>query len=451
MYQRRVVGLVLVCAAAVLTLAAVGTRTWWTLRDGPQTISVGLRDAQVCEDRPRRYYDYAPEAAGSGRCAAESLRRFVSRETDGRRTAPRTFVFLGTLVLVSGLAAIGALIALAATQLGGRRPRVLPSISALAWGAFAALALAFVVAAPAELRELRAGLGPMFALVGAVCGVAASFVLARHDAAREPLAATLRAADDAAITSRVPGLIAGAVGCALVLVSLFTHAWFGGRDDQRRLGIGVQEVSICGERWGDDDAAGCTVRTIPASVEDARDPGRMRTFLAAGTLTGWSGLAAVITFAIVALLVLLRQAVPPPVSLGRVVSAAAIVFCACGLGYLLSRPREAVEVSMSYGAMLGLGGGGALLGAGILLGRWIDAVRAVAPSIPAPPTEELAGVPVPVAMAAGMAGVAPPPGLATPVPITIPACPRCGTPMLWVSARQAWFCTVCKGKDDDDR
>jgi len=445
MYQRRVVGLVLVCAAAALTIAAVATRTWWVLRDGERGTRVGLRDAEICEDAKRRDDDFLPAPS---RCTDRTLRAFLVGQAAAARDEPwpdeppawsetrrrppvsRTFVWLGTLVLGAGLGAIVVSIGVAATALSAREPRAraLPSFSSIAWGGFAALALAFVVAAPSDLRHLRAGIGPLLALAGAACGVAAAFVLGRVDPAREPGRATLRAADQAATIRRVPGLLAGAIGVGLILTSLLTHAWFQGRDERRSLGVGVQEAKVCGGRWPEADA-GCSIATIPGDVADAREPTRMRAFLAAGTLVGWSGFGAAIAFAIAALLALLRQAVPPPVTLGRVTIAAGALFVGCGLAYVLSRPDEASEISVSYGALVGLGGGGALIGAGILFGRWAAAVTTAAAALPA---ETAPTVDTPIG---------------PPVPATIPACPRCGTPMLWVTAKQAWLCTVCKDRD----
>ena len=33
-----------------------------------------------------------------------------------------------------------------------------------------------------------------------------------------------------------------------------------------------------------------------------------------------------------------------------------------------------------------------------------------------------------------------------PAPV-IPPCPNCRAPMLWVSKRKTWLCTVCKARD----
>lgn len=451
MYQRRAVGLVLAITSIVLCLAAVSTRSWWRLREGRDEVTVGLRKAELCAiDHGRRYYDET--ARDHRRCAVGSLRVFLRGDLDrrvqapspwdeeearpARRPVPRTFVFLGTLVFVAGLGLAVAIAATAATSLGaGAAGRPLPTLTVITGGVFAALALAYVIAAPGPVAVMRAGAGLLLALAGAATGVAGALALGRADPAREPTGAQLAAAQRAAPFGRRPALIAGAIGAALVLASILTHAWFRGRAELTSVGAGVQEVEVCG-RWADDRTT-CSIDTIPADPAQSEQRTRTRVFLAAGTMTYWSGLAAALAFGLAALLALLRQAVGGLASLPRVVGVPAVVFAVSALAYLFAKPKEAAALGVSWGAFVALGGATALVGAAILFGRWVDAV-ALTP-LPAPVAEP------PPAPAPSFA--APPPDAATaaaPVPVTIPPCPACGTPMLWVSAKQAWLCTLCK-------
>jgi hypothetical protein len=59
-----------------------------------------------------------------------------------------------------------------------------------------------------------------------------------------------------------------------------------------------------------------------------------------------------------------------------------------------------------------------------------------APQAPQPPAP--APLPMPPQPSQPIYAAAPPVAQ-----VVIPACPRCATPMLWISARSAWQCTVC--------
>ena len=481
MYQRRVVGLVLSIAALGLILGAVATRTWWIAVEHRDEARIGLRSAEQCTlVMSRRYWDYESEGQRPEvtRCEDGTLRAWLRGDLDpdtlhewddtgslggmaeGPRRVPATFVFLGTLVFIAG---IGAIVAIGVTVVttGRAAPpgRPLPTVAAVTTGGFAGLALAFVVSAPDALDALRPGPGLLLALAGAAAGVAGTLLLGRGDAARDPTAAVLADADRAAPVGRAPALIAGAIGVALVLGSIFTYGWFRGRDDTMRLGVGVQDAEVCLVSTAGSE---CELRTIPGDVRHAKQPTRMRVFLAAGTMTWWTGLGAVIAFVLVAGLVALRQAIGGGLGLARVLYLAAGSFGASALVYVLSKPDEANEVSVSYGAFVALGGAGALIGAAVMVGRWVAAMEMSAPpavlpegsvpvAVPPPPPLAPPSAPSPFArphappeLLAAMS--APATATAAPAPV-IPPCPKCGTPMLWVTARNGYMCTVCRTRD----
>jgi hypothetical protein len=476
MYQRRVVGLVLSIAALGLILGAIATKTWWAAVENGGSVRVGLRGASQCTTVSRQigwYDDDAPDR--STRCEHGSLRAWLrgdlepasmgvwdeglGADRDEPRRVPSTFVFLGTLVFIAGIGAMIAIIVTAATA--GRAPagaRTLPTLAAVSCGAFAGLALAFMVSGPDALRYLRPGPGLLLALAGAAAGIAGTLVLGRLDPSREPTAALLADADRAAPISRAPGLIAGAIGATLVLASLLTHGWFRGRDESTRLGIGVQDAELCRGPLGD---SGCEVHTIPGDTSRAKSPARMKVFLAAGTAAWWTGLGAVIGFVLIGGLVVLRQAVGGPVSLSRVMHGLGGSFAAASLFYVVSKPPEATEISISFGAFAALGGAAALIGGAVMVGRWVAAMKEAAPPVvlpegsppivlPAPPPLAPPTSPAPSPFARPAAppefvaaiAAAPAPS-AAPAPV-IPPCPRCGTPMLWVTAKNGYLCTICR-------
>lgn len=473
MYQRRVVGLVLSIAAIGLIVGAIATRSWWVAVENAGSVRVGLRGAEQCTSVfGRRTWTDDIEGPRVTRCEDGSLRAWLRGELEpasmdvwdedlGREDEPRrvpsTFIFLGTLVFIAGIGAMIAITVTAATA--GRAPpgaRSLPTLAAVTCGAFAGLGLAFVVSAPDAFDYLRAGPGLLLALAGAAAGIAGTLLLGRLDPAREPSTAMLAEADRLAPVARAPGLIAGGIGAALVLASILTHGWFRGRDDTTRLGVGVQDAEVC---RGDSE---CEIRTIPADTDRAKQPTRMKVFLGAGTLAWWTGLGAVIGFVLIGGLVALRQAIGGPVSLSRVLFGIAVSFGASALVYVLSKPSEASEVSVSFGAFVALGGAGSLIGASVMIGRWVSAVQMSAPppviaegSAPVvlPPPLAPASAPSPFARPAAppefvAAVAAAPPASSSPAPV-IPPCPRCGTPMLWVTAKNGYLCTICRDRDRD--
>jgi hypothetical protein len=420
-------------------------------------------------------------SAGELECEGGSLRELLNGELeDGvpysraymewerpKTRAPGMFVALGTLVFAGGLGTVLVLVVSAATSGGGVRTRVAPMIAAIGCGVLAGLSLAFVVAAPSQLETLRAGSGLLLALAGATVGLAGSLALLRQDATPEPTSEHLAAANRAATMTRWPGLIAGAVGVALVLAAVLTDTWFKGREGDFTLKVGLQQVEAC-ER-GEPE---CIEQTIPARVEGARHPRRMKIFIALGTLASWTGSAAAIAFAAIALLVLLRQPVRRPISFAHVLYAASAAFTACAIGYTFMWPDEISAIHVSLGPFLAIGGAACLAASGVLLGRWVDAAIAAAP--PLPPSEETAPLPVPVPVIAPILAptvapsaiepspFAPPGGSAAiasvaqflpfvpppPPPLAIPPCPSCATPMLWVSARSSYVCTICRTRNE---
>lgn len=477
MYQRSVVGLVLSIAAIALIIGAIATRSWWVAVEHAGSVRVGLRNAEQCRSVSVRQYRSEDLPPSPVRCEDGSLRAWLRGDLDSPsmdawyddfgasreepRRVPSTFIVLGTLVFIAG---IGAMIAIAVTAAAAGRTsggaRTLPTFAAVTCGAFAGLGLAYVVSAPEALEYLRPGPGLLLALAGAAAGIAGTLVLGRLDPAREPSTAALAEADRAAPVGRAPGLIAGTIGAALVLASILTHGWFRGRDETTRLGVGVQDVEVCSASRGD---TACEIRTIPGDTDRAKQRTRMKVFLGAGTLAAWTGLAAVIGFILIGGLVLLRQAIGGTFSLARMLYGLGGGFGGSALVYVLSKPSEAREVSVSFGAFIALGGAGALIGAAVMVGRWVAAVQMSAPplviaegSAPVvlPPPEPLAPQHAPSPFArpaappefvAAIAAPSPPPSSAP----VIPPCPRCGTPMLWVTAKNGYLCTICRDRDRD--
>lgn len=488
MYQRRVVGLVLSLAAIVLMLGAVMTETWWGMVEGERSAHVGLRTAEVCDPGAgRRTWEVE---ATRVECREGSLRKLFRQEllassvdespddlTPGVRRVPRTFIFLGTFAFIAGLAAVVALAATALAALAGGAPRTraLPAVATIASGAFAAFSIAFMIAAPGEMQGLRGGPGFALAIAGAAAGVAAGVAFASLDPAREPTARALLEADAQAPVGRAPGLVAGAIGAALVVAALFTHTWFHARDDGRTVEVGVQEYELCGRAgWVDEPASPeCTRFTLSGEAGDAREPLRMRVFLRAGTMAWWTGLGSVVAYVLCGLLVLLRQPVGGRFAIGRVLAGVAVAFAAASIVYVVSKPKEAAEVSVSYGAFVAIAGAAALVAGGVMLGRWIAAMKVAEPvlapvetSAPvivplaaplAPPTYAAPPAPEPApplpdapspfappwAQQPAAAAPQPPPPAPQPGPL-IPACPTCATPMLWVTAKNGWLCTICR-------
>jgi hypothetical protein len=483
MYQRRLVGLVLSIGAAGLILVSILSQTWWSAVSDNTSVHVGLRSAELCtksygddtavyRDVDDLYSDGAPpvRSRGGEACRDGSLRRLLRGDLDQsprrawdddpdfydppRRKVSTAFVALGLLVFIAGLGSILGLVLAAATTKGGLRGRTTATLAAIGCGVFAGLALAFMVSAPAQLNELRAGVGLVLALAGAASGIAGALVLLRHDPEHEPTTVLLAGANHAAHTGRAPGLIAGVIGVALVLTSVFTDSWFRGTEGGVSLAVGVQEVEVCRRDDVDEprfsSGPACVDQTIPARVEGARHPTRMKIFVAVGTLVMWTGIGAAIAFGLVALLVLLRQAVGGAFGLARAIYTTAGAFGLAALLYAVSWPKEIVGVHIWLGPFIAIAGAGCLVGAGVMIARWVDALIAAAPvaiaSDASTPVPALA--PSPFAPPNAVAALAPVPTPFAPPPvapvIVIPPCPQCGTPMLWVSAKSIWLCTICR-------
>jgi len=134
----------------------------------------------------------------------------------------------------------------------------------------------------------------------------------------------------------------------------------------------------------------------------------------------------------------------------------------------VSKPPEATEISVSFGAFAALGGAAALIGGAVMVGRWVAAMRDAAPPVvlpegsapvpgamivpqPPPLAPPTSPAPSPFARPAAppefVAAVAAAPApSAAPAPV-IPPCPHCGTPMLWVTAKNGYLCTICRDRD----
>jgi hypothetical protein len=193
----------------------------------------------------------------------------------------------------------------------------------------------------------------------------------------------------------------------------------------------------------------------------------MKVFIAIGTLASWSGSAAVIAFSAVALLLLLRQPVRRPISLAHVIWGTTGIFTLAAVGYTFTWPNEIRDVHVWLGPFLAIAGAACLATSGVLIHRWIEAVHASAPPLPAPsvdispvpvPQPALyAPVPVPTLGLTVPSPFAPPGGSVAqplpfapppPPPLMIPPCPSCATPMLWVSAKSSYVCTICRTRNE---
>jgi hypothetical protein len=238
-----------------------------------------------------------------------------------------------------------------------------------------------------------------------------------------------------------------------------TNTWFKGSEGGYTLTVGLQQVEAC-------ESATCIEQTIPARVEGARHPTRMKVFIAFGTLASWTGAALVIAFAAIALLLVLRQPVRRPISLAYVLFGATGAFMLASVGYTFTWPDEIPEVHVWFGPFLAIAGAACFAASGVLIGRWIAAVNAAAPAAPAisvdvSPVPMPVPVPVPVPVLGLSASVpspfAPPGGSVAqflpfvpppPPPFAIPPCPSCATPMLWVSAKSSYVCTICRTRNE---
>jgi hypothetical protein len=423
MFQRRVVGLVLSISAVVLVVAAIASHQWWTGEQDEGSVHVGLWDAEVCA---------RGEHGETVTCREGSLARLLRGELDHaprgvwdempsddrfsvltRPRASTTFVALGAFTLLAGIGtAIALIVACATSHRGGSRNAAV--IALVGCCATAVFALGFVLTAPERLSELRAGAGFLLALAGAAAGGLGSVAFLRIDPATEPSDERIVEAHRFSLF-RAPALAAGALGAALILGSVFTDTWFRGREEGVTLRVGLQDVEICRH-------AQCWNQTIPARVDGARHPTRMKIFVAVGTLTMWAGLAAALTYAMVAMLALLRQASR---RLPLAMHAASGSYALLSIAYAFSWPKEIEDVHIWLGPFLAVGGSLAFLACGVMLSKWLASVPVLDP-IPAP-------VPVTVPV---------PDSVSVPEPV-IPACPVCHTPLLWVTAKQSWLCTIC--------
>ncbi len=428
--QRRTVGLLLTALGAALVLIAVLTRSWLVAIDNEETVRLGLRDGEECARARDGERDVADCRRGE---LAQIFRREADREVWRRDEPPRdfgrpkTFVRLGAVTFWGGLAAGGALAAVAlASLLGGARrlPRAAAAGIAAACAGVAVAAVLFVLLQPPLLIRLTLGLGLLGTLFGTGCGIVGVLLLARHDPGDE---ATIAPWSEG--PPPTAAVVIGLAGAALVIAAIVTETWWTHSVREWDVGIGVRTLEWCQHRGTDDwggraygGDATCTVATIRQLVTGEDRP---RLFLAAGGAVYQLGVATIGLFLLGATLALLRQPVPPWWSPARWATGGAFALVTAGVVFITARPDDLSQSTMSYGPALAGLGAAALGTAGLLVSRWQPPLVATT-ALAAPPPGQLAPA----------AGVALPP--------QIPPCPKCGTALLWVTAQERWLCTACK-------
>jgi hypothetical protein len=393
----------LLIGAALLVAGVFGHR-WGTLRGGGE---VGLLDTIGCGDG----------------CA-----NGLHGTTAPTRIEGEQFARLGQLALILG--ALAALAALAAAHPRLRRPLAVPA-AALAIGTVAA-ATAFAVTPPfAQFGQWwRPGVAWWLVAAGAALVTAG----VRLGAPERPRA-------------RVSWVLV-AIAAPLLALTARTTAWWRGAMNEYDVGAtelaaGPAMVEICGRtgctqmRLGDATTLADGFDAPHASLMGEVVDGVLPTHrLRASSIV--AGRAIAVTAAIAAVL---AAALALAIAARR--RARALAWATAGVVALLFVAIAVFEAGDPGGAVARVGvmhrapGLPVALGAaGLALGVAIAQVRAGAERVaPAPPTTATAtpSGAAAITTAAAVEG--------------IPPSPACGAPMLFVSKRKAWICTVCKARD----
>jgi hypothetical protein len=160
--ERRVIGLVLVLVAMLLTAVSVSTRMWWKANRGSREVAVGTFSLEVC--RTRIYGSMA------GQHTCES-RVFEGRGRD------QTFMMLG--FATTGAAALANLcLLITAIAAGTRKALPIGWLGLVSSLIFLGASGAFVSQAPEELANIGMGVGAYMAFAAAVLGAAGSVIVA---------------------------------------------------------------------------------------------------------------------------------------------------------------------------------------------------------------------------------------------------------------------------------
>jgi hypothetical protein len=404
-----------VVGAAVMTLALLGHR-WGAVGPAGRGARIGLLDAIRC--------DGPCETIGHG-------------ATEATRIEGEQFARLGQAAFVFGLlAALGG--AIAAHPRARRR---LARWVTLLVAASVAAATAFLVTEP--YGQLGRGWTPGLAW-WLVAGGGALVVAGVH-------------AGPATAPRRWPAWLALTAAALVLAIGTHSTSWWTGTvaagDDAVRVGVGPAMVEYCVHgcdqvRLGDAawaaDVIDASDRGLPAPQADLMrdvadgvfpEPGSSRLGPAALVFGRGVPVAAATAALLAAALALLTAARRPARRLAWLAAAAAGAVVIAAIGFELSLHARTLHhigrLHRSLGMPYTLAGAVTATVAAVWLGR-VAAARAPAVAAPA----ETAGPALPVL-------AAPPAPIETAAPIA-PPCPRCGAPMLWVSKREAWLCTMCR-------
>lgn len=400
----------LLLGAALLSGGVLGHR-WATTQPGG---AVGLLDTVGCS--PRRYYG----TAGCG----------VHGSTEATRIEGEQFARLGQLAFIVG--ALAALGALAASHPRLRRPLAVPVV-ALALGALAA-GSAFAITEPFAQFGADWRPGPAWWLLasGAVL-VVAGVRLGPPE-----------------VPGRRSAWILLAVAAPLLATTARTTWWWRGPEvsydmNSAQLAIGPAMVERCDRggcaqaRLGDVTTAHADAPSgldapqadLMAAITDEVVPrARLRAsaLIAGRSIAVFAALAAVLAAALALLAAARRRAR----GLAWATLAATAALLVSILIFEASGPSSAIsrigDLHRSIGLPLAL----------------LAAALAVVPSIRLARTSSTVTVTSTPMVASSSASTAASPSAVSP----IPPCPVCATPMLFVSRRRAWLCTVCKSPRD---
>ena len=237
---------------------------------------------------------------------------------------------------------------------------------------------------------------------------------------------------------RWPRWLALALAAAALASTARSTSWW----QADRVGVGPAMVVMCPPEDGCLEARLGDVLSTSPSAEPAP---RMTAMIAGRVLAVAAATAATLTAALALLAAARRRA--------RVLAAATIVAAVATLLAIAAFEARASAAMLSdltpltvprgHGATVAIAGALIAIAASAWGLRGPIAVIAAAPEVPV-----LASGPVvlpPIARAADTRA----PVARAPVASAPPPCPVCRTPMLWVSRRATWLCTLCRGREGE--
>lgn len=391
------VGLVL-CGAAVATLTfSLATPSWWSHENHHDTrIEVGLVSGEVCVGSDSAGYLNGPQrpVIPEGRSACTSQRladlarrlnanydRFIIGEVFGPASRPETdrgFALLGLLVLAAGSVSALLLAAAGIAEAAGSRRRAWRGVAALATVTSAcllALALAFVVLAPATIDQMALGLGFTCALAGAAFGIAAGQVLAGEDTEAPAVPAPT------ATRRGRRALLVIALGLVVTGIAANSRTWWVDDNPTLIARHGLRDGETC---WKSEQR--CEVETWSSQPEGAGGPRPVEERIAFRASEAAYQLAHLAILVAILLLILLLQGqiVEGGWAPHRILVILAIGFLVAAVAIALGEVPTGIDRSAhrSAGPLLALAGGALLVWGGIAAGRLGRPPRPRPPSLP---------------------------------------------------------------------